>query len=138
MSSFDEEKWTKLVELGENKNLVINTCSIQEKSSALQTLKWFIEELNDKFFPFVNDLAKIISESIRFIYNEQIRISCAAFIPFLILSTATHFKTHPEIPFQQIFSYLINLLLDALDAERSLDVLSSFLTAFSSVNFILC
>ena len=98
-------------------------------------LYWLADELNDGFFLYVDKLAPICVESLRFPYDDHVRTASASLIPCLLRATKAYMEIHNQStsPIHQLFQYFISHLLAAIREELDLEVLIAFLSSLQSV-----
>eukprot|EP00012_Vannella_robusta_P014021 CAMPEP_0206211088 /NCGR_PEP_ID=MMETSP0166-20121206/17930_1 /ASSEMBLY_ACC=CAM_ASM_000260 /TAXON_ID=95228 /ORGANISM="Vannella robusta, Strain DIVA3 518/3/11/1/6" /LENGTH=771 /DNA_ID=CAMNT_0053632877 /DNA_START=804 /DNA_END=3116 /DNA_ORIENTATION=- len=131
----DEEKWKRLT-YDDDKFVAINMSRVQEKSAALTMLYWLADELEDSFFPYVDKLLPVCSESLRFYHFEQVRTASASLMPCILKATTEYLRHNPqtniETQVQALFQQVINSLLESIANEPNLEVLIALLNSLQS------
>jgi hypothetical protein len=112
----------------ENKKLGINTSTLEDKSTACNMLYVYAKELGEGFFPYVDEVAKLLVPLLKFYYHEGVRISAFNTLPYLLSSAQLYLQKHAATGadaayVRNLFNYLFGPMLSALEEELDLEVL---------------
>mmetsp|Transcript_21433 Transcript_21433/g.29989 ORF Transcript_21433/g.29989 Transcript_21433/m.29989 type:complete len:1094 (-) Transcript_21433:418-3699(-) len=120
----------------ENKKLGINTSTLEDKSTACNMLYVYAKELGEGFFPYVDEVAKLLVPLLKFYYHEGVRISAFNTLPYLLSSAQAYLQKHAasgadKTYVRNLFNFMYGPMLSALEEELDLEVLIGSLESLS-------
>ncbi|BFZ56430.1 importin subunit beta-3 [Savitreella phatthalungensis] len=121
----EEEGWEFFPVRGQH--VGIKTSTLEDKCSATEMLVIYASELKQNFQPYVNDvLTEIAIPGLTFFYHDGVREASCHLLPQLLncIKLAT-----PGAPVQEAWSSVSRKLLDLLQREPSIEILSELFQA---------
>lgn len=112
-----------------DKRIGINTSSLEEKATACNMLYCYASELKEGFWPYVDEVTKILVPLMRFYYHDGVRSAAISTIPHLLTSASLFIKksggaTGADIHYvRNVLNYMFPTLMDALLEEMEIDIL---------------
>jgi hypothetical protein len=104
-----------------DKAIGIHTSLLEEKASATQILLCYAAHLGEAFFPYVEEVARLVNNNITFYYNDEVRGAIIALIPELLKVTAAHMKTTAtpadKTPLVRLWQFMLEMIVKALPDE---------------------
>eukprot|EP00010_Vexillifera_abyssalis_P008327 CAMPEP_0201544158 /NCGR_PEP_ID=MMETSP0173_2-20130828/708_1 /ASSEMBLY_ACC=CAM_ASM_000268 /TAXON_ID=218659 /ORGANISM="Vexillifera sp., Strain DIVA3 564/2" /LENGTH=1049 /DNA_ID=CAMNT_0047952189 /DNA_START=291 /DNA_END=3440 /DNA_ORIENTATION=- len=109
-----------------NKTIGINTTVLLEKCTAVNMLYCYADDLKELFFPYVQDVAKIMVPLLTFYYHDETRASAATSVAALMRSVAAHARCNkqPLDNAHKLLQYILPELLEAISNEPDLEILT--------------
>jgi len=104
----------------------INTSAIEEKSTACGMLYCYANELGAGFFPYVEEVARILVPLLKFQFNDSVRSAAMTTMPQLILSAVEYHKAFPanaEKFMRELSGFILPTLLEAIEEEEDPEML---------------
>jgi hypothetical protein len=110
-----------------DKQVGINTTTLEEKSTACHMLFCYASELKGGFFPYVDQVAKLIVPLLKFLYHDGVRQAAVSCAPALLVSA----KQAADATYvRNLFNYIYDPLLEGIQQEMDLDILAMMLESF--------
>lgn len=120
-----------------DKRIGINTSALEEKSTACNMLYCYASELKEGFFPYVDQVTKLLVPLMRFYYHDGVRSAAFSTTPHLLQSAALYFQKAGAAAGADT-TYVRNLLVftlatmyEALLEEMDMEVLQLGLEALA-------
>eukprot|EP00727_Mastigamoeba_balamuthi_P011986 m51a1_g741 putative arm repeat superfamily protein isoform 1 (1083) ;mRNA; f:497898-501852 len=126
-----QEGW-EVYSLGD-KSIGIHTSQLEDKASATQILLCYAHSLGAAFFPYVEQVARIVVNNMAFYYNDDVRSAIAGLASEVLKITAEHLKetnATDMTPLKQAFDWIFEALLKSLPDEPEVDIRCGLLSAF--------
>eukprot|EP01127_Copromyxa_protea_P013419 TRINITY_DN361_c0_g2_i1.p1 TRINITY_DN361_c0_g2~~TRINITY_DN361_c0_g2_i1.p1 ORF type:complete len:890 (-),score=269.34 TRINITY_DN361_c0_g2_i1:66-2735(-) len=117
LSTADEEEagWDA-IDIGDTR-IRVHTVALEEKASACNMLLSFATEMKDAFFPYVQDVSKLIMPLLNFQFHDGVRSACAALVPQLLNCVKSFLQKNPgQNPniLGELFRFLFPALLESI------------------------
>eukprot|EP01127_Copromyxa_protea_P013418 TRINITY_DN361_c0_g1_i1.p1 TRINITY_DN361_c0_g1~~TRINITY_DN361_c0_g1_i1.p1 ORF type:complete len:1095 (-),score=333.86 TRINITY_DN361_c0_g1_i1:67-3351(-) len=120
----EEEDGWDAIDIGDTR-IRVHTVALEEKASACSMLLSFASEMKDAFFPYVQDVSKLILPLLNFGFHDGVRSSCAALVPHLLNCVKAYLKKNPgQNPniLGELFRFLFPALLESIRTNGEMDV----------------
>lgn len=120
----------------------IHTSSLEEKSTACNMLYCYAAELGEGFFPYVEEVARVLVPLTKFYYHDGVRSAAVSTLPFLLGSASEALKKNgaqgaDKKYVVQLFHFMIGPLLDAVAEENDQEILLSMVeTIAESISYL--
>lgn len=126
------EGWD-FVTVGE-KQVGINTTTLEEKSTACHMLYCYASELKEGFFPYVDAVANIIAPLLKFFYHDGVRTAAVSCVPALLVASSNYLKQSAgpgadPMYTRKLFNFMFPSLLEGIGQEMDLDILYTMVAA---------
>jgi len=128
----DKEGWDFVVV--NDKQVGVNTSSLEDKSTACHMLYCYADELEEGFFPYVDEVAKLMVPLLKFFYHDGVRLAAVSCAPALLVSAANYVrKTGGAQPgadatyVRNLFTFIYDTFLEAMRKEIDIEILCSML-----------
>jgi len=120
-----------------NKRITIRTSALEEKATACSMLHSYVADLKEGFFPYVQDVARILVPLIKFQYMDDVRTAAMMTMPELLDSAIRAAKASmagatPELV-AQLKDFIYPYVLEQLKAEPDVETLTCMLDAFGEL-----
>lgn len=120
-----------------NKRITIRTSALEEKATACSMLHSYVADLKDAFFPYVQEVARILVPLIKFQYMDDVRTAVMMCMPELLGScilanTKGAAGATPEL-ISQLMAFMLEPIFEQLKAEPDVETLSVQLEAFGEL-----
>eukprot|EP01117_Protostelium_nocturnum_P017390 TRINITY_DN7083_c0_g1_i2.p1 TRINITY_DN7083_c0_g1~~TRINITY_DN7083_c0_g1_i2.p1 ORF type:complete len:1021 (-),score=279.53 TRINITY_DN7083_c0_g1_i2:1847-4909(-) len=132
-----QDGW-QFVALGD-KRIGINTSAMEEKATACSMIYCYVNELKEGFFPFVEEVSKILVPSMRYYFSSSVRTASWSAMPQLIASAVAYFeksgsiKGAGEMYVRNLVSFILPEYLNSIEEEDELDTLILGLDSLAEV-----
>eukprot|EP01118_Nematostelium_gracile_P003268 TRINITY_DN1371_c0_g1_i5.p1 TRINITY_DN1371_c0_g1~~TRINITY_DN1371_c0_g1_i5.p1 ORF type:complete len:1087 (+),score=330.68 TRINITY_DN1371_c0_g1_i5:98-3358(+) len=123
----EQEGWD-FIPIGD-KRIGINTSALEEKSTACSQIYSYVSELEEGFFPYVDEVTKFMVPLMRFYYHDGVRSAAFMTIPCLLVSATKYMQSQgaakgADITYaRNFFNFAFPTLLDAFKDEVDMDIL---------------
>lgn len=114
------ENW-EIIPAGEDRNIGIKTSILDEKKTACEMLRIYIQQMKGSFAPYIEQVAPIVLNLLKFVLDEDIRSTAASIIPLLLHSALAAGQGPQCAALWQGFS---QELLLAIQNETEVEVIS--------------
>ena len=114
-----DDDW-QVVNLGDQQNVGIKTTGLEEKAQACNMLVCYARELGDGFVDYVERVARIMVQHLKFYFHEGVRTAAAEALPCLLESA----QTRGQEMATALWQFAAQPLLAAIDCEMELSVLA--------------
>lgn len=106
------------VQVGEH-IMGIKTSALEEKATACHMLVVYLEELEDGFFPYLEQVGKELKALLTFWYHEDVRSSAMSAMPLMCRSAAAFVRNNAADPsiVQQVLNFAFPALVQTLLLE---------------------
>ncbi|PRP88441.1 hypothetical protein PROFUN_03158 [Planoprotostelium fungivorum] len=107
----------------------INTSAMEEKSTACGMLYCYANELGSGFFPYVEEVTRLLVPLLKFHLNEGVRSAALTTMPQLINSAVSYFKTADaaagagEKFLRELTNFIFPTLLESIQEEDDMEML---------------
>eukprot|EP01130_Rhizamoeba_saxonica_P013734 TRINITY_DN589_c0_g2_i1.p1 TRINITY_DN589_c0_g2~~TRINITY_DN589_c0_g2_i1.p1 ORF type:complete len:1097 (-),score=272.59 TRINITY_DN589_c0_g2_i1:62-3352(-) len=103
----------------------VHTSALEEKATACNMLFCFASELREGFFPYVDQVARIMVPLMKFFYHDRVRLSSMAIMPHLLNSAKLHLQKNnqPADYLHNLFRYIYPALMDSIVDEDDQEVI---------------
>jgi len=120
----DDEPGWEYVDVGDAK-IAIHTSALEEKATACNMLYCYASEMKDGFFPYVEEVSKLLVPLMSFYYHDGVRLASLSTMAQLLLSTKLYLEKNKKDPsyLTNLFSYIYSNLMDAVSSEVDQEVL---------------
>lgn len=114
----DPEGWD-FIAVGD-KRIGIHTSALEEKSTACNMLFCYALELEEGFFPYVDEVAKLLVPLMRFYYHDGVRSAATTAMPHLLVSAKKYFEKNPAASgadtmyLRNLWSFILPTFLESL------------------------
>lgn len=121
-----------------DKRIGINTSALEEKSTACNMLYCYVSELKEGFFPFVDEVAKLLVPLMKFYYHDGVRQAAVTTMPHLLTSTILYFKnagaaSGADVSYiKNLWNFMLPTFIESLLEEMDSEILCEGLEAFIS------
>ena len=120
-----------------NKRITIRTSALEEKATACSMLHSYASDLREGFFPYVNDVTRILVPLVRFQYMDDVRTAAMVAIPVLVSSSILAVEAGvPNATAEfvtQIVHFIFEPVVTQLETEPDVDTLACMLESFSEL-----
>jgi len=120
-----------------NKRITIRTSALEEKATACSMLHSYVADLKEAFFPYVQEVAKILVPLIKFQYMDEVRTAAMMAMPELldscILALAKGASGASAALVSQLLCFMLEPILEQLKAEPDVETLACQLEAFGEL-----
>lgn len=114
---------------GEDRQIGIKTSILEEKKTACEMLRIYVEQMKGAFAPYIQTVAPIVLELLVFVFDEDVRSVAASTIP-LLLRSAFLAGGETESPSPEVLQVVNELwqvfstnLISAIKLETELEVI---------------
>jgi len=120
-----------------DKRIGINTSALEEKSVACNMLYCYANELKEGFFPYVDEVAKLMVPLLKFYYHDGVRGAAATILPLLMISAKRYLQlsgaaTGADTTYtRQLFQFIFPTLIEATKEEIDMETLVSLVQSLS-------
>ena len=123
----EEEDGVETFDLGDT-HVKIRTSILEEKATACNMLCCYADELKEGFFPYVEEVCKIMIPMLSFFFHEDVRKAAIQCVPELLVCTkrAVELGTTPGADatyLQNFFNLVMDSLLGAIPKEPEVELL---------------
>jgi len=131
----EQEGWD-FIPVGD-KRIGINTSALEEKSTACNMLFCYASELEEGFFPYVDEVSKLLVPLMRFYYHDGVRSAAISTMPHLLNSAVKYFRTQgaakgaDTMYVRGLFNYMYPTLIEALKEEIDMEILVLAIDSFT-------
>lgn len=122
----DDPAWT-FHQVGDNTNFGIRTSGLEEKATACEMLVCYAREMKDAFAPYVEQVAPLMIEHLKFIFHEGVRASAAETFPSLLACV----KSQGVHAMRTLWEAFLPALQVAINSEVDVEVLSELINTIS-------
>ncbi|KJH49786.1 HEAT repeat protein, partial [Dictyocaulus viviparus] len=122
----DDPAWS-YHSVGDNKSFGIRTAGLDEKSDSCAMLVCYARDLEEQFMPYVNDVAKLSVENLRFLFVDSVRCSAAETLPWLLKCV----KSQGIEVVRQLWMEFFPALCSALSTENEMEVVESLIDSLA-------
>jgi len=132
----EQEGW-EFIPVGD-KRIGINTSVLEEKSTACNMLYCYASELQEGFFPYVDETAKLLVPLMRFFYHDGVRSAAVTTMPCLMTSASRYFAgagaAQPDAMYiRNLFNFMFIPFLEAMKEEIDMEILVMGIESFVEV-----
>ncbi|EYC37804.1 hypothetical protein Y032_0765g2159 [Ancylostoma ceylanicum] len=113
--------------VGDNKSFGIRTAGLDEKADSCAMLVCYARDLEEEFVPYVDEVAKLCMENIRFLFVDTVRCSAAETLPWLLRCV----KNQGVDGMRRLWVEFFPILCTALESENEIEVMESFIDAIA-------
>ncbi|VDM53893.1 unnamed protein product [Angiostrongylus costaricensis] len=122
--------------VGDNKSFGIRTAGLDEKSDSCAMLVCYARDLEvmtpnniivEEFLPYVNDVAKLSIENLRFLFVDSVRCSAAETLPWLLKCV----KGQGIEAMRQLWLEFFPAICSAVDTESELEVVERLMDSLA-------
>ena len=119
-----------------DKRIGIHTSGLEEKSTACNMIYCYASELKDGFFPYVEEVAKILVPLVRFYYHDGVRSAAFTTMPHLLTSAKEYLSKNAasgaDVAYvKNLFNFMYPNMLESMREEIDNEVLVSNIDAFN-------
>lgn len=127
---FDEEGWD-YIDVG-GTNVGIKTSFLEDKNTAVTMLMCFVDELKEGFFPYVEEVAKLMLPLLKFYYHDGVRTAAIQSLAPLLICVDRHLQKNglPKNLLIELWGAIFNALVVALPAEPVPEVSNDLVEAW--------
>jgi hypothetical protein len=97
-----------------NVRLEYNTAVLEEKATACHMLFQYATRLKAGFFPYVQEVLRVLTPLVRYRYNESVRVASVSAVPALITCVYDYIKVHPP----SLFTHFNDLVFKSFFMSR--------------------
>mmetsp|Transcript_8735 Transcript_8735/g.11822 ORF Transcript_8735/g.11822 Transcript_8735/m.11822 type:complete len:1130 (+) Transcript_8735:104-3493(+) len=129
----DDDDW-ETIELGD-KRISIRTSVLEEKATACNMLYCYADELKEGFYPYVEEVLKMMVPLLRFYVHEEVRKAAVTALPELLRGAKLAVEkgiTQPQHDINWVkamVDYVLEHLPDAVTKEPEVEIVSAMLEA---------
>jgi len=130
------EGW-ELIPVGD-KRIGINTSALEEKATACNMLYCYAAELKEGFFPYVDEVTKLLVPLMKFYYNDGVRQAAVTTMPHLLTSSYLYLQksgaakgadvAYARNLFNFMFPDMVASVKEEMDQEILLDGIEAFIS----------
>ncbi|XP_065841037.1 importin-5-like isoform X3 [Oscarella lobularis] len=114
------------VTLADQTKFGIKTASLEDKATAFQLLVCYARDVGEEFATYLDEVAPLMVDHLKFILHEGVRTAAADSLPFLL----TCVKSKGPAVLQQLWATFWPKLIECMQTEPDKDVLVSFFQSF--------
>lgn len=122
----DEEDW-QFVTIGDQQSFGIKTTGLEEKATACSMLVCYAKELKEGFASYTEEVTKLMVPLFKFYFHDGVRSAAAEAMPHLLECAQIRGQAYVL----EMWSYISNDLIKAIDSEPEQEVLAELMRAFS-------
>lgn len=122
----DEEDW-QFVTIGDQQSFGIKTTGLEEKATACSMLVCYAKELKEGFAPYTEEVTKLMVPLFKFYFHDGVRSAAAEAMPHLLECA----QIRGEQYVFEMWHYICNDLIKAIDSEPEQEVLAELMRSFS-------
>lgn len=122
----DEEDW-QFVTIGDQQSFGIKTTGLEEKATACSMLVCYAKELKEGFASYTEEVTKLMVPLFKFYFHDGVRSAAAEAMPHLLECA----QIRGEAYVLEMWSYISNDLIKAIDSEPEQEVLAELMRSFS-------
>jgi hypothetical protein len=102
----------------------IKTSVLEEKATACHLLVTYINQLEDAFFPYLEQVGKEMKPLLSFLYHEDVRVSAIQAMSGMVRSASAHVRKNQADPaiVSQVLKFVLPDLLRTLEEETETGV----------------
>eukprot|EP01114_Cavostelium_apophysatum_P016598 TRINITY_DN4762_c0_g1_i1.p1 TRINITY_DN4762_c0_g1~~TRINITY_DN4762_c0_g1_i1.p1 ORF type:complete len:1093 (-),score=369.83 TRINITY_DN4762_c0_g1_i1:62-3340(-) len=132
----DEQDGYEFIPIGD-KRIGINTSALEEKSTACNMLYCYASELKDGFFPYVDQIAKLLVPLMKFYYHDGVRQAAITTMPHLLASAIVYLQKNAATGAQAVYAknlwnFMFGHFVESMKEEPDAEILVDALEAFTS------
>jgi len=118
----DTEAGWDAIDVGDTR-IKVHTVALEEKANACSMLLSFASEMKEAFFPYVQEVSKLIVPLLTFPYHDGVRTACSALVPHLLNSVKAYIKSQGGDPkmLKDLFDFLFPPLIEAIRSDTELE-----------------
>uniref|UniRef100_A0A7S0J6U6 TOG domain-containing protein n=1 Tax=Calcidiscus leptoporus TaxID=127549 RepID=A0A7S0J6U6_9EUKA len=120
-----------------NKRITIRTSALEEKATACSMLHSYVMDLKEGFFPYVQDVARILVPLIKFQYMDDVRTAAMMTMPVLlesaILAVNAAVPGATEQLVHELKEFMFEPVLEQLKNEPDVETLSCMLESLGEL-----
>jgi len=123
-----------------DKRIGINTSALEEKATACNMIFCYASELREGFFPYVDEVAKLLVPLMKFYYNDGVRQAATTTMPHLLTSAIMYFKTAgaatgaDTMYIKNMWNFMFPNFIDSIKDESDSEILCDSIEGFISVS----
>ncbi|VDP04123.1 unnamed protein product [Heligmosomoides polygyrus] len=122
----DDPAWS-YHSVGDNKSFGIRTAGLDEKADSCAMLVCYARDLEGEFLPYIDEVAKLSVENLRFLFVDSVRCSAAETLPWLLRCV----KCHGVDAMRRLWVEFLPALCSALETENEVEVLESLVDSLA-------
>lgn len=122
----DEEDW-QFVTIGDQQSFGIKTTGLEEKATACSMLVCYAKELKEGFAAYTEEVTKLMVPLFKFYFHDGVRSAAAEAMPHLLECA----QIKGENYVLEMWNYISNDLIKAIDSEPEQEVLAELMRSFS-------
>lgn len=122
----DEEDW-QFVTIGDQQSFGIKTTGLEEKATACSMLVCYAKELKEGFATYTEEVTKLMVPLFKFYFHDGVRSAAAESMPHLLECA----QIRGEQYVFEMWNYICNDLIKAIDSEPEQEVLAELMRSFS-------
>ncbi|RNA44474.1 Importin-5, partial [Brachionus plicatilis] len=122
----DEEDW-QFVTIGDQQSFGIKTTGLEEKATACSMLVCYAKELKEGFAQYTEEVTKLMVPLFKFYFHDGVRTAAAESMPHLLECA----KIRGEQYVCEMWNYICNDLIKAIDSEPEQEVLAELMRSFA-------
>jgi len=122
----DEEDW-QFVTIGDQQSFGIKTTGLEEKATACSMLVCYAKELKEGFASYTEEVTKLMVPLFKFYFHDGVRSAAAEAMPHLLECA----QIRGEAYVLEMWNYISNDLIKAIDSEPEQEVLAELMRSFS-------
>ena len=113
--------------------MCIKTSEAEDKSTAVNIIFCFADEMGEHFFPYVQPVAQLMANCLTFPYHDAVRNTAGSCCPCLLTSTIAHLTQTGQgmQPAVELWNFLQPHLLKAIRKEVDVEAHVSMLEGYS-------
>ncbi|KHJ95673.1 HEAT repeat protein [Oesophagostomum dentatum] len=122
----DDPAWS-YHSVGDNKSFGIRTAGLDEKADSCAMLVCYARDLEEEFVPYVDEVAKLCVENLRFLFVDSVRSSAAETLPWLLKCV----KSQGVEAMRRLWVEFFPALCSALERENETEVIESLIDSIA-------
>ncbi|KAK5971826.1 Importin-5 [Trichostrongylus colubriformis] len=122
----DDPAWS-YHSVGDNKSFGIRTAGLDEKADSCAMLVCYARDLEEEFMPYVDEVAQLSVQNLRFLFVDSVRCSAAETLPWLLKCV----KTQGVELQRRLWVEFFPALCTALETENEVEVVESLVDSLA-------
>jgi hypothetical protein len=119
-----------------DRKICIRTSTLEEKSTACSMLCCYVEELQEGFFPFLDEIVQLFVPLLRFAFHEEVRSTVATGMPELLKAAKASVEKgcgKDMAWVKSMLDFTLGPLLEAIDREPEAVIICSQVEAIGKL-----
>lgn len=125
----EDDEGYETIRIGD-KRIGIRTSALEDKATACTMLACFIAELRGGFFPYVEQVAKLMVSLLKFFYHDECRTAAASCMPDLV---RCYLESGHASSVGPLVAFILPDLLEAIKNEPDVEVLVTMVEALLQI-----